>query len=149
MKIAGSCLVILLALGVAQVRAGELVVIVNSGAEGISRDQIADLYLGRSSGLTPIDQPANSPIYAEFYKKATGRDVAPEDRDVLARGRRLDEEKFDHDAVIQEGSLVWEALRGDLGYVPARRHEGIDMGEVGRWIQEVHVPVRSGWSQPE
>jgi hypothetical protein len=76
MKIAGSCLVILLALGVAQVRAGELVVIVNSGAEGISRDQIADLYLGRSSGLTPIDQPANSPIYAEFYKKATGRDVA-------------------------------------------------------------------------
>jgi hypothetical protein len=76
MKIAGSCLLILLALGVAQVRAGELVVIVNSGADGISRDQIADLYLGRSSGLTPIDQPANSPIYAEFYRKATGRDVA-------------------------------------------------------------------------
>ena len=76
MKIMGSCLVILLALAGAPVRAGELVVIVNSGAEGISRDQIADLYLGRSGGLTPIDQPANSPIYAEFYRKATGRDVA-------------------------------------------------------------------------
>jgi hypothetical protein len=75
MKLTTNCLLILLALGMAQARAGELVVIVNSGAAGISKEQVADVYLGRSSGLMPIDQAANSPIYAEFYKKATGRDI--------------------------------------------------------------------------
>jgi ABC-type phosphate transport system substrate-binding protein len=59
-----------------QACAGELVVIVNSTAAGLSKEQVADLYLGRSNGLTPIDQMANSPIYLEFYRKATGRDIA-------------------------------------------------------------------------
>jgi hypothetical protein len=59
----------------AQARAGELVVIVNSGAAEISKEQVVDVYLGRSSGLMPIDQGANSPIYVELYKKATGRDI--------------------------------------------------------------------------
>jgi ABC-type phosphate transport system substrate-binding protein len=76
MKIAASCIVILLGLGMAQARAGDLVVIVNASAAGIDKDQLADLYLGRSNGRTPIDQLADSALYVEFYKKATGRDVA-------------------------------------------------------------------------
>jgi ABC-type phosphate transport system substrate-binding protein len=56
--------------------AAEIVVIVNPAAKLLSKDQIADLYLGRGGGLTPIDQTAGSAIYVEFYKKATGRDVA-------------------------------------------------------------------------
>jgi ABC-type phosphate transport system substrate-binding protein len=56
--------------------AEEIVVIVNPAAKPISKEQISDLYLGRGGRLTPIDQPAGSTIYAEFYKKATGRDVA-------------------------------------------------------------------------
>jgi hypothetical protein len=56
--------------------AEEIVVIVNPAAKSISKEQISDLYLGRGGSLTPIDQTAGSAIYTEFYKKATGRDVA-------------------------------------------------------------------------
>lgn len=56
--------------------AEDIVVIVNPAAKAISKDQIADLYLGRTGGLTPIDQTAGSAIYVQFYKQATGRDVA-------------------------------------------------------------------------
>jgi hypothetical protein len=58
------------------VQAEEIVVIVNPAAAPISKEQIADLYLARSSGWTLIDQTAGSAIYVEFYKKATGRDIA-------------------------------------------------------------------------
>src|SRR5258707_32565 len=56
--------------------AEEIVVIVSPAAKPISKEQISDLYLGRGGSLRPIDQTAGSAIYAEFYKKATGRDVA-------------------------------------------------------------------------
>ena len=65
---------ILLAAGAAQ--ATDLVVIVNPAAGALTRDQVSDLFLGKSQAFTPIDQAENSPIYAEFYKKATGRDIA-------------------------------------------------------------------------
>jgi ABC-type phosphate transport system substrate-binding protein len=58
------------------VRAEEIVVIVNPAAAPISKQQLADLYLAKSSSLIPIDQAANSAMYVEFYKKATGRDTA-------------------------------------------------------------------------
>jgi ABC-type phosphate transport system substrate-binding protein len=67
---------ILAALAAAQVNAEEIVVIVNPAAAPINREQLADLYLAKSSALTPIDQTAGSAIYVEFYKKATGRDTA-------------------------------------------------------------------------
>ena len=60
----------------AQAQAEEIVVIVNPAATPISREQIADLYLARSNTRIPIDQSVGSPIYLEFYKKATGRDLA-------------------------------------------------------------------------
>jgi hypothetical protein len=56
--------------------AEEIVVIVNPAAKPLSKEQIADLYLGRGGSLTPIDQTVGSAIYTEFYKKATGRDAA-------------------------------------------------------------------------
>ena len=60
----------------ATVQAEEIVVIVNPASAPISKEQIADLYLARSGGWILIDQPAGSAIYVEFYKKATGRDIA-------------------------------------------------------------------------
>ena len=76
MKIFARCLVLLALMGVRQVRAEELVVIVNPAAPAINMEQVMDLYLGRGSGRTPLDQVATSPIYVEFYKKAIGRDTA-------------------------------------------------------------------------
>jgi ABC-type phosphate transport system substrate-binding protein len=56
--------------------AGELVLIANPAVGALTKEQVADVFLGKSQTLTPIDQPEGSPIYADFYKKATGRDVA-------------------------------------------------------------------------
>jgi ABC-type phosphate transport system substrate-binding protein len=67
---------ILAVLAAAAVRAEEIVVIVNPAATPITREQLADLYLAKSSILIPLDQAADSSIYVEFYRKATGRDTA-------------------------------------------------------------------------
>ncbi len=56
--------------------ADDIVVIANPAAGPISKEQIEDIYLARNSAWTPIDQAAGSSIYAEFYKKMTGRDTA-------------------------------------------------------------------------
>jgi hypothetical protein len=67
---------ILAVLAAPRIFAEEIVVIVNPAAKPISKEQISDLYLGRGGSLTPIDQTVGSAIYVEFYKKATGRDIA-------------------------------------------------------------------------
>jgi len=56
--------------------AADLVVIGNPAAQPLSRDQVADVFLGKSLTLTPVDLSDSSPLYAEFYRKATGRDIA-------------------------------------------------------------------------
>jgi hypothetical protein len=67
---AGCCM----ALG--SVCAAELVVIGNAGAAAMTKEQVADVYLGKSQAATPLDLPDASPLRAEFYKRATGRDLA-------------------------------------------------------------------------
>jgi hypothetical protein len=57
-------------------QAADLVVIANPAAGPLSKDQVSDLFLGKSQAFTPIDQAEGAPIYADFYKKATGRDTA-------------------------------------------------------------------------
>ena len=57
--------------------AADLVVIANpAAATPLTKDQIADLFLGKSQSLAPVDQSDSSAVYAEFYRKATGRDIA-------------------------------------------------------------------------
>jgi hypothetical protein len=68
--------VILSLFTVSDVWADEIVAIVNLAAAPISKEQIADVYLGRSDAWTPIDQSVGSGIYVEFYKRVTGRDTA-------------------------------------------------------------------------
>lgn len=58
------------------VSAGDIVVIVHPQAPPLSKELVADLYLGRSQLLTPLDMPDGSATYTEFYRRATGRDVA-------------------------------------------------------------------------
>jgi hypothetical protein len=60
----------------AAARAEDLVVIGNPAAAPLTKEQIADIFLARSSARTPVDQPVDSTVYLEFYKKATGRDSA-------------------------------------------------------------------------
>lgn len=56
--------------------ATDLVVIANLAGSSLTRDQVADVFLGKNPALAPIDQSDGSALYAEFYRKATGRDTA-------------------------------------------------------------------------
>lgn len=56
--------------------AADLVVIANPATGPLSKEQVSDVFLGKSQAYTPIDQNEGSPTYNEFYQKATGRDAA-------------------------------------------------------------------------
>lgn len=61
----------------------DLVVVVNaeSGVERLDRDEVINIFLGRyrvfPSGFAalPIDQPANLPLKARFYRKLVNKDL--------------------------------------------------------------------------
>jgi len=56
----------------------EVVVVVNPKAAeaAMTKDQVAQFFLGKSSAMTPVDQPESAPIRAEFYKKVTDKDAS-------------------------------------------------------------------------
>jgi hypothetical protein len=56
--------------------AADMVVIINPSATAPSKDEISNVYLGKSLTFTPVDLPESSPDYAEFYHKLTGRDAS-------------------------------------------------------------------------
>jgi ABC-type phosphate transport system substrate-binding protein len=77
-------LLALLAVLAAPPAAADLVVVVNtgSGVERLSRDEVINIFLGRyrqfPSGLAalPIDQPAEQPLKAQFYRQLVNKDLA-------------------------------------------------------------------------
>jgi ABC-type phosphate transport system substrate-binding protein len=56
----------------------EVVVVVGakSSATTLTADEVSQIFLGKSTAHTPLDQAEANPIRAEFYKKATGKDAA-------------------------------------------------------------------------
>jgi hypothetical protein len=57
--------------------AGDAIVLVMApGAAALSKDQVANLYLGRANDLKLLDLPEGNPAREAFYKKATDRDAA-------------------------------------------------------------------------
>jgi ABC-type phosphate transport system substrate-binding protein len=96
---------ILAAVAVANAHGQEIVVIVNPAAAPISKEQLADLYLGRIGAWTPIDQAPDSLIYAQFYKKVTGRDSAQVKAiwsRILFTGRGLPPKQFLDSAAVKK-----------------------------------------------
>jgi hypothetical protein len=77
-------LALLAVLAAASPAAAELVVVANagSGVENLSSDEVINIFLGRyrqlPSGIAalPIDQPANLPLKAQFYRKLVNKDLA-------------------------------------------------------------------------
>lgn len=55
--------------------ANEIVVVGHPSAAAMTREQVSDLFLGKGGGAVPVDQSEASPLYADFYRRATGRDV--------------------------------------------------------------------------
>ena len=56
--------------------ASDVVVVANPSAAALTKEQVADIFLGKSQAMHPIDQAESAPIRADVYKAATGRDVA-------------------------------------------------------------------------
>jgi ABC-type phosphate transport system substrate-binding protein len=56
----------------------EVVVVVNPKAAeaSMTKEQVAQFFLGKSTAMTPIDQADASPVRAEFYKKVADKDAA-------------------------------------------------------------------------
>lgn len=54
----------------------EVVVVVNpkSASGPMTNEQVAQFFLGKSTSMTPIDQPESAAIRAEFYKKVTDKE---------------------------------------------------------------------------
>jgi ABC-type phosphate transport system substrate-binding protein len=64
------------ALALALPALAEVVVVVNPKAPeaSMSKAQIAQFFLGKSSSMNPVDQPESAPLRTEFYKKVTDKD---------------------------------------------------------------------------
>ena len=71
-------LALLATLGATLPAIADVVVVAGSGssAGSLSKDQVADIFLGKSTSLTPVDQPESSPLRDEFYTKVTGKSAA-------------------------------------------------------------------------
>jgi ABC-type phosphate transport system substrate-binding protein len=54
----------------------QIVVICNPSVSKLTKDQIADVFLGKSNALKPFDQPNTAPIKAIFYQKVSGHDLS-------------------------------------------------------------------------
>src|SRR5690606_16825950 len=56
----------------------EVVVVVHPSnpAASMSSAEVTDVFLGKSTALSPVDQPESSPVRGEFYQKVTGKDAA-------------------------------------------------------------------------
>ena len=65
------------AFGAAPAMAEVVVVVSAKAAEStMTKEQVAQFFLGKSTAMTPIDQSDSSPIRAEFYKKVADKDAA-------------------------------------------------------------------------
>jgi ABC-type phosphate transport system substrate-binding protein len=53
----------------------DVVVVGNPAAAALTKDQVSDLFLGKTSGMTLVDQPDSSKIKADFYSKL-GHDLS-------------------------------------------------------------------------
>lgn len=56
----------------------EVVVVANpkTAEASMTKDQVAQFFLGKSTSMTPVDQPESAQIRAEFYKKVTDKDAS-------------------------------------------------------------------------
>jgi ABC-type phosphate transport system substrate-binding protein len=54
----------------------EIVVVGNPSAGALTKDEVENIYTGKSQAFSPVDQSESAGIRADFYKKVTGKDLA-------------------------------------------------------------------------
>jgi ABC-type phosphate transport system substrate-binding protein len=63
----------LMLVGVAQ---ADVVVIGNLSAPTMSKEEVAQFFLGKSQAMKPMDRSSSEPIKAQFYQKLSGQDLS-------------------------------------------------------------------------
>ena len=78
MKHVMNAVIAVAAVAVALPSMAEVVVVVNpkAAAASLSKEQVAEYFLGKSSAMTPVDQSDSAPVRSEFYKKVTDKDTS-------------------------------------------------------------------------
>jgi ABC-type phosphate transport system substrate-binding protein len=54
----------------------EVVVIGNLAAPTMSKDEVAQFFLGKKQTMKPLDRSSSDPIKTQFYQKLTGQDLS-------------------------------------------------------------------------
>ena len=66
----------LLCVGVQAAHADGIAVVMGPNAAPLNKDAVANLYLGRTFDLKPIDAPEGNALRDQFYKKLADRDAS-------------------------------------------------------------------------
>lgn len=117
----------LIALGLSAVSMAsqaQVAVIMGPSAAPITKDQLANIYLGRSFDLKPVDLPEASPLREQFYKKATDRDQSQ----IKATWSRIVfTGKGQAPIILQDAAAVKKAVISDpkaIGYIDKAAVDG-------------------------
>jgi len=104
--------------------AGDIVAIGNPTASALSKEQLADLYLGRNQSLTLLDLPESSATRTDYYKRLIGKDPSQ----VKSMWSRL---TFTGKGVppkeLPDGAAVKKAVAADpktIGYIDKSEVDG-------------------------
>lgn len=102
----------------------QVAVIMGPGGAPVSKDQLANIYLGRSFDLKPVDLPEASPLREQFYKKATDRDQSQ----IKATWSRIVfTGKGQAPAIMADAAAVKKAVLADpkaIGYIDKASVDG-------------------------
>jgi hypothetical protein len=102
----------------------DIVAIGNPAAAPMTKDELANVYLGHNQALTPLDQSESAPIRADYYKRLTGRDPAQ----VKAMWARLTfTGKGQSPKELPDSSAVKKAVAADpkaIGYIEKSAVDG-------------------------
>ena len=104
--------------GAAQAADPEIIVVIaNPSAPPLTKEQVADLFLGKNQGMKLLDQPNSAPAKATFYQRVSGHDLSQ----VKATWARLIfTGKAQAPKEVSDGSAVKKAVASDpkaIGYI--------------------------------
>jgi ABC-type phosphate transport system substrate-binding protein len=102
----------------------DIVVVMGPGGTALSKDQLANIYLGRTFDLKPVDLPEGNATRDQFYKKATDRDPA---QVKAVWSRIIFTGKGQAPAVAADAAAVKKAVAADpkgIGYIEKAAVDG-------------------------
>ena len=111
------CTTAVLLTACAQLARADIVVVMGAGGTALSKDQLANIYLGRTFDYKPVDLPEGNALRDQFYKKATDRDPA---QIKAVWSRIIFTGKGQPPAVVPDAAAVKKAVAADpkgIGYI--------------------------------